>query len=84
MLLVSMCLIYIHTFCLLTSIYMLLNYACATDVFYLLWYFSFGFKFQEKIFKYECFLEILCACFVLLFVYAYSYVRFKSSLYLVL
>ena len=29
MLLVSMCLIYIHSFCLLTSIYILLNHACA-------------------------------------------------------
>ena len=31
MLLVSMCLIYIHSICLLTSIYILLNHACATD-----------------------------------------------------
>jgi len=36
-------------------------------------------------FKYDSeFLQILCACFVLLFVYAYSYVGFKSSLELVL
>ena len=35
-----------------------------------------------EIFKYDgvFFLQILCACFVLLFVYAYSYVGFKSSL----
>jgi hypothetical protein len=33
------------------------------------------FKYDSVVF----FLQILCACFVLLFVYAYSYVEFKSS-----
>ena len=77
MLLVSMCFIYIHVFCLLTSIYiyMLLKYAG---------HFSLVLNFMER-FKYDWFfLQILCACFILLFVYVYSYVGFKSSLELVL
>jgi hypothetical protein len=51
----------------------------------LLSHFSLVLNFMER-FKYDkvVFLRILCACFVLLFVYAYSYVRFKSSLELVL
>ena len=48
-------------------------------------HFSLVLNFMER-FKYDSvfFLQILCACFILLFVYVYSYVGFKSSLELVL
>ena len=59
---------------------MLLNYACATAVFKLLSYFSLVLYFMERYLNTTVLFRMLCACFVLLFVYAYSYVGFKSSL----
>ena len=69
---VSMCLIYNHTFCLLTSIYVLLNYASARPIlFSLVLNFMYGNLNLTVLFKFIVYM------FCLLIVRVYFYVGFK-------
>jgi hypothetical protein len=71
----SMCLIYNHTFCLLTSIYVLLNYASARPIlFSLVLNFMYGNLNLTVLFKFIVYM------FCLLIVRVYFYVGFKCSL----
>jgi hypothetical protein len=64
MLLVSMCLIYIHAFCLLTSIYLyvLLNFAGVTTVFCFVLNFMVRFKYDSVGFFYKYCVHVLFYC----------------------
>ena len=82
MLLVSMCLIYNHTFCLLTSIYVLLNYASARPImcFIALILFSLVLNFMYENLNLTVLFKFIVYMFCLLIVHVYFYVGFKCSL----